>query len=228
MVKAAKDHGCNAVAIHVKLNRIHIYLGFIPSRNAQCDPYGPDPATAWMRNVPLGHDFHQPCLSVTTQVASTIQITAMGGGGDAEIEASPEDCNSGTNLACATVVDCDAEATNGAVPVAQKQVDPIPSDLNKIILPYFSSDGSAFENPGAGGKACITKDWACWLPYLSGSLAEISYGWFANAFTNLTYPSRHYPILDVRHGLTCPDGHVPSVDDSGQPVCQICDQAYGG
>ncbi len=229
--------GCQAVKIDVKLNRFKVYLGFIPSKKDNCYPYEQDTARAWMKNVPNGRDFDQPCLSVDTRVVAKLRITKFGDGGDVELNAHPYDCTGTANIC--DVIDCDSEVTKYAIPIAQQQVQSGLATLDeptvkgdpttRPIAKYFTYTQSVFPPPAGdcpsplnllqppdNAQSCITE-------LLAGSLEEITYGWFANPFTNRDHPIQHYPIVDVRHTAshlyfdyavdTDGDG-VPNVDDN--------------
>ncbi len=103
----------------------------------------------------------------------------------------------------------------------------IDADPNPVTQ-YFNYDKKAFPPAGCAQVATDDQAQACISDLLRGSLDEITYGWFANPFINRSHPERHFPILDVRSSLTCPDGSTPSLSDTGPAVCHICDEAYGG
>lgn len=236
IVKAAEDHDCHAIDVTIQLNRIHLYIGFIPGKKANCDPYGPDADTAWMGNVPLGLDFHQPCLDV--QVASDLGVSAsrFGDGGDLELSAHVDTdfCAQYRTVECSVPgVDCDSLATDGALGQIQSHIAPLAGTLDTKLKAYLQSDGTGYKEPTP--TVCGLADTSCWQALMKAAATEISYGWFANPFISRDYPLRHVPVLDVRHSVQCPSmPNVASqlnVPEQGPAYCLYCvedPEAYGG
>ncbi len=187
VVQAAEKYDCSSVDLQFKLNRLRLYIGFIPSKKPACDAYAPtDSVTAWMKDVPLGHAFDQPCLAVTPVLQVALSASPFEFGGDMEVEAHVDTdfCSEAAKVGCATVVDCDGKATDGMIPQVEQQVPAMAApQLNALVTPYLASDGSAYADPSAP-QCDFKQNAACLKPLIAASVAQITYAWFANPFTD--------------------------------------------
>ncbi len=238
------DVHCNGFIVHTQFSVLRFFIGLIPERKADCSfPNAFRPDLKWMQNVPGAERYPNGCLSVRAVVEPGITVSPPGGAGALTVAAQRGSyCSSAVESFCSHapaavlarelwgVDDCTTEANRTAAINIQRQINSrIRTIMEQQVLPYFTYNGSAF-NQASAGPGCDPRTSACGNFIrnhgLPASLTALAYGMFAKAFGSYsTAPKYQYPVTEVEPAL-CPSGYTRYAGaDASQPdICVQCDQ----
>lgn len=227
------DFYCNRVDVIVQLNRLHLWLGLIPSTTPGCAPLAFRDDLDWMQNLPNGRRYWQGCLTVRPSVAVHALVEhfnpVFNFNGDVGIEAyvNYDKCSGIIKKACKSgVVDCDDIANKNAV----KQLNAIlranaENALGDAVLPYFTYPGGANSpfNAPAPGPGCNPLANAACLQRVRFHDVPASLTRIADFTSVPPAMPRSYPVTAVKPNA-CPAGSVPasSQGPGGLDRCVTC------